>query len=209
MRGWWIVALAACADPPPKPTPREARLVVVRDQAAAQGVTNGALIGGIAVSESQVAHCWADARYACQGPASPSCGGGPIIAGSADGPCGDRQGGLGMFQLDAGTWDDTIARYGEASLTIEGNTAEAVRFVIAQVMRDVPAATTPDAAVAWINGVPLVAGDPLMERWAALLACRYNGCCAATATCAARGAAYRDHAIELTAELGAGFWAGR
>jgi hypothetical protein len=204
MRGWWIVALAACAEP--APSGREARLIVIRDQAAALGVTNGALIGGIAVSESQVAHCWADARYACQGPASPSCGGGPILAGSADGPCSDRQGGLGMFQLDAGTWDDTIARDGEASLTIEGNTAAAVRFVIAQVARDVPDAASP---AAWINGVPLVAGDPALDRWAALLACRYNGCCAATATCQARGAAYRDHALELTAELGARFWAGR
>ena len=34
--------------------------------------------------------------------------GGPIIAGGADGPCADMQGGLGMFQFDAGTYQQTV-----------------------------------------------------------------------------------------------------
>ena len=45
-----------------------------------------------------------------------------------------------------------------------------------------------------------------MGQWASLLACRYNGCCAATTTCAARAAGYRDNAIAAFTEMGAAFW---
>jgi len=203
-------AALACTSEPAAPAAakRRSRLAMIRDVAAAQGVHNGALIGGIAESETHLAHCWSEATYACMGPASPSCDGGPIIAGAADGPCSAMQGGLGMFQFDAGTWDDTLATYGATILTIEGNTAQAVSFVIDKVMLDVPEATTRSAAIAWINAVPVVAGDPTLAQWAQLLACRYNGCCAATALCGERANGYRDHALALVAEQGAAFWAG-
>src|SRR4249920_1385256 len=94
------------------------RYTLIRDTAAQMGVTNGALLAGIAISETNLAHCQSEATYACQGPASPSCGGGPIIAGSADGPCAAMQGGLGMFQFDAGTYADTVNTYGPDILTI-------------------------------------------------------------------------------------------
>src|SRR6478609_5725095 len=94
------------------------RYTLIRDTAAQMGVTNGALLAGIAISETGLAHCQSEATYACQGPASPSCNGGPIIAGAADGPCSAMQGGLGMFQFDAGTYTDTINTYGQSILTI-------------------------------------------------------------------------------------------
>jgi hypothetical protein len=198
-------AIAACTSAPGVSAAHRERLAVIRDTAAGMGITSAALIAGIAVSETQLAHCWSEATYACMGPDSPSCGG-PVIAGSADGPCAAMQGGLGLFQLDAGTWADTVARYGDAILTVEGNTAQAVSFVIDQVVRDIPGATGWLAAADWIDRVPLAAGDPGMAQWAQLLACRYNGCCAASALCAQRAAGYRDHALEVYRELGAAFW---
>jgi hypothetical protein len=201
--GLGLVACGGAADPV-SPAHRE-RLALIRDTAAQMGVHNAALIAGIAVSETQLAHCWSEATYACMGPDTAACGG-PIIAGSADGPCAAMQGGLGLFQLDAGTWADTLARYGDAILTVEGNTAQAVAFVIGAVMRDAPGATDWLAAASWLDGVPLVVDDPVMARWAQFAACRYNGCCAATALCGQRADAYRDHALDLVDALGAPFW---
>jgi hypothetical protein len=208
MRAGVLVPLGlfgACASDPGISSAHRERLAQIRDTAAEIGVHNAALIGGIAASETNLAHCWSEATYACRGPDSPSCGG-PIIAGSADGPCAAMQGGLGLFQLDAGTWTDTLTTYGDAILTIEGNTAQAVSFVIDKVMSDVAGAPDWIGASAWIDGVPLVADDPVMAQWAKLLACRYNGCCTASPLCAQRAAGYRDHAIELYRELGAAFW---
>lgn len=206
-------SLVACATPTEATyeveltaAERRDRAALIRDAAAELGVYNAALIGGIAVSETQLAHCQAEATYACPGPASPSCGGGPIIAGSADGPCADMQGGLGMFQLDAGTYAQTVGTYGEAILTVEGNTAQAVSFVIERLQQDLAGVDDWMAAAAYLNAVPLVAGDPTTEQWAAFLACRYNGCCAQSTLCTSRAAGYRDNAIALAAELGAAFW---
>ena len=187
-------------------TVKQERAALIRDSAAEMGLYNAALLGGIATSETNFAHCWEEAQFACMGPASSSCGGGPIIAGSADGPCSNEQGGLGMFQFDAGTYSQTVATYGDSVLTVEGNTAQAVAFVVDKVIRDVDGIEDWNAAVAWINAVPLVAGDAVTEEWAHLLACRYNGCCANTAGCNSRAAEYRDNAIELYDEFGAEFW---
>jgi hypothetical protein len=185
---------------------RHQRLQTIRDIAAQGGLYNGALLGGIAVSETQLAHCQSEATYACQGPASSSCGGGPIIAGSADGPCSEMQGGLGMFQFDAGTYAQTIAAYGPDVLTIEGNTALAVNFTVQKVITDIAGVTDWRSATAWMTQVPLVAGDPVMEQWSHLLACRYNGCCSTSTTCTTRANGYRDNAIDVYTEMGADFW---
>jgi len=185
---------------------RHQRLETIRDIAAQGGLYNGALLGGIAVSETQLAHCQSEATYACMGPASPSCGGGPVIAGSADGPCAAMQGGLGMFQFDAGTYAQTLAAYGDDVLTVEGNTALAVNFVVGKVILDIAGVGDWRAATAWMNQVPLVAGDPVTEQWSHLLACRYNGCCSTSATCTTRANGYRDNAIAVFTEMGADFW---
>ncbi|HEU0036671.1 MAG TPA: hypothetical protein VFQ53_38925 [Kofleriaceae bacterium] len=186
---------------------RQARAALIRDSAAEMGVHNAALLGGIAISETNLAHCWSEATYACKGPASPSCDGGPIIAGAADGPCSDEQGGLGMFQFDAGTYSQTISTYTDSILTVEGNTAQAVAFVVDKVILDIDGVNDWQAAVDWINSIPMRAGDPLADRWGRLMACRYNGCCSDSSLCTSRAAGYRDNAIDLYAELGAEFWA--
>jgi MYXO-CTERM domain-containing protein len=185
---------------------RNSNVVAIRDVAAGAGLTNGAVLGGIATSETGLAHCWSDATWSCQGPNSPSCGGGPVVAGSGDGACSLKQGGLGMFQFDAGTHSQTLAAYGSDVLTLEGNIAQAVEFVAAKVKQDVPGIATREQALAWINDVPMVKGDARTEKWASILACRYNGCCNSSATCTSRRAAYRDNAIKIYNEFGAAFW---
>ena len=215
--GWLALCLGcACATQAPPETEtieqgltaeeRRARLALIRDAAAEMGVHNAALLAGIAVSETQLAHCWSEATYACMGPASSSCGEAPVIAGSADGPCSAMQGGLGMFQFDAGTYADTLATYGDAILTIEGNTAQAVSFVIDRLPLEVEGTDDWMSAAAFMNGVPMQAGDSTLEAWAQFLACRYNGCCSDSALCASRAAGYRDNALAMYAEQGAAFW---
>lgn len=186
---------------------RMERAALIRDAAAEMGVHNAALLGGIAISETGFAHCWSEATYACKGPASSSCGGGPIIAGSADGPCADQQGGLGMFQFDAGTYAQTVSTYGPTILTVEGNTAQAVEFVIERMQQSIAGVDDWMGATGWINEVPMVAGDPLTEQWADFLACRYNGCCSGSSLCNSRAAGYRDNAIDIYNEMGPAFWA--
>lgn len=216
------VILVACQAPGADPDPevkssahplsaetRLARVTAIRDVAAGMGVLNGPLLAGIAESETNMAHCWSEATWACQGPNSPSCEGGPVIAGAADGPCSDRQGGLGMYQFDAGTYDQTLARDGEEILLLEGNIAKAVDFVLTRITEEIDGAAEWQAAIAWMNSIPMEAGTPLMEAWASMIVCRYNGCCSDSSLCIERRAKYRDNAIGIFQEYGADFWAAR
>jgi hypothetical protein len=208
-----VVALAAC-DPRSgavrqslSAAAKMERYTLIRDSAYQMGHYNAALLAGIAISETGLAHCYDEAPgFSCPGPASPSCSGAPVIAGGADGPCSAMQGGLGMFQFDAGTYTDTINTYGDQILTVEGNTAQAVWFVEDKVERDIAGATGWLSAMAWMNAVPLDAADPVMNQWAQLLACRYNGCCTQSTTCQTRANGYRDNAITAYNETGAAFW---
>jgi hypothetical protein len=210
-----LLVAAACAEPTLATDEqaisadvRHERYGLIRDSAAEMGLYNAALMAGIATSETALAHCQSEATYACEGPASPSCNGGPIIAGAADGPCSDMQGGLGMFQFDAGTYAQTLSTYGPSILTIEGNTAQAVSFVEERVEQSIMGIDDWLAAVGWMNAVPMSATDPKMQDWADFIVCRYNGCCTLTnATCQSRAAGYRDNAIKAFEEMGADFWA--
>ena len=48
-------------------TQRKARATLIRDTAAAAGMTNAALLAGIGEVETNFAHCWSEATWACQG----------------------------------------------------------------------------------------------------------------------------------------------
>ena len=102
------------------PAARRTRSEAIRDAAASRGMTTGVLLAGIAQVETGLSHCWSEATWACQGPNSPSCGGGPVIAGAADGPCSLQEGGLGMFQFDGGTFDLETRRAEPRSLSEKG-----------------------------------------------------------------------------------------
>src|SRR5689334_7366074 len=210
-----VIALAGCTvDTPDLGTTtadlttavRHDRFTLIRDSAAEMGLYNAALLAGIAITETNLAHCQSEATYACKGPASPSCGGGPIIAGAADGPCSVMQGGLGMFQFDSGTYAQTLSTYGDSILTIEGNTAQAVNFVVVRAQQDIAKAKDWLTSVGWMNDVVMKSGTPTMEEWASFIVCRYNGCCTTSATCTTRRTNYRDNALAAYNEMGAEFW---
>lgn len=180
----------------------------IRDQASARGITRGYLLAGIANDETNLAMCWADATWACQGPASPDCGGGPVIAGSADGPCSIREGGLGMFQFDAGTFDDTLRVYGPGILTVAGQTDAAIDYVTRMVRDSVYTtdAETLEKARAWINRF-----DPnnatLRDQWISTVVRYYNGCQPSWSCWGPRYSTYLDGFNRAIAEPGGlGFW---
>jgi uncharacterized protein (TIGR03382 family) len=116
------------------------------------------------------------------------------------------QGGLGMFQFDAGTYADTVSTYGDSILTIEGNTAQAVNFVVVREQMDIAEAKDWMTSVGWMNEIEMKAGTTTMEAWADFIVCRYNGCCTTSSTCTTRRANYRDNAIDAYNEMGADFW---
>lgn len=155
-----------------------AKYAQIREAARSQGIANtGYLFAAIAYSETGVAHCWSEATWACPGPNSPDCGGGPVIAGKYDGECWEEKGGLGMFQFDAGYFSDTLRKYGDEVLVMDGQLKHAVAFVVNMVKISVYTtdAETDAKALAWINRF-----DPdnatLRDQWIKTVTRYYNGC---------------------------------
>jgi hypothetical protein len=187
---------------------RRARAGQIRDAAFASGMSQGYLLAGIADAETNMSHCWSELTWACQGPASADCGGGPVVAGAGDGPCEDRQGGLGMFQFDAGTYDDTLAREGDRILSIAGNVEAAVDFVVSMLIRSVYVDGVDDAAQAieWINGVRV--SNERWDPWISTVTHYYNGCTPSASCWSERHAYYLETTRDVHDEMGADFWVG-
>lgn len=214
----WVLPaiLVACANEPVSPaelatstltaSQRRARAGQIRDAALAEGMTRGWLLAGIADAETSMSQCLSELTWACAGPNSADCGGGPVVAGAGDGPCSLRQGGLGMFQFDAGTFEETLAREGRRVLTVAGNTAAAVDFVVGMVIRSVYISGVDDraAAIAWMNGVRI--GNGRWDPWIRTVTHYYNGCLPSYSCFSERYARYRDHTRNIYAEMGASFW---
>ena len=185
---------------------RRVRAGQIRDAAFAHGMTQGYLLAGIADAETNMSHCWSELTWAGQGPAAPDGGGGPVVAGAGDGPCAMQQGGLGMFQFDAGSYDDTLRREGDRILTIDGNVAAAVDFVVAMLVRSVYIDGVDDAAqaIAWSNGVR--PGNERWDPWIRTVTHYYNGCTPTSSCWDSRYAYYRDTTQAVFDEMGAAFW---
>ena len=186
---------------------RRARAGQIRDAAAARGLEQGWLLAGIADAETGMSHCWSELTWACMGPVSADCGGGPVVAGAGDGPCSLMQGGLGMFQFDAGTYDQTLAREGVRVLSIAGNTEAAVDFVIAMVIRStyVPGVDNAAQALDWMNGVRV--DNDRFRPWIQTVTHYYNGCTpTGCSVYDSRYASYERHARDTYNEMGADFW---
>ena len=220
-----LFALPACvvgSNDPPQPETgdvssielaaplRKQRYTIIRDAARANGLGNAYLLAGIANTETNLAMCWSEATWACQGPPSSDCGGGPIIAGSADGPCSAQQGGLGMFQFDAGTYAQTIGKYGQDVLTIAGQTTDAIDYVtwMVKVSAYTTDAETDAKARAWIDRF-----DPsnaaLRDQWIKTVLRYYNGCQPGWSCWSPRYQTYAEGYQRAIDEVGGlGFWAG-
>ncbi|MEM9067766.1 MAG: MopE-related protein [Myxococcota bacterium] len=188
------------------PAERRARAAQIRDAAAANGITQGWLLAGIADAETQMSHCWSELTWACMGPNSPDCGGGPVVAGAGDGPCALREGGLGMFQFDAGTFEDTLEREGDRILSIDGNVAAAVDFTVAMVIRSVyvDGVETDAQAIEWMNGVRV--GNGRWDAWVRTVTHYYNGCRPSFSCFDSRYEHYRSNTAGVFAEMGEDFW---
>jgi hypothetical protein len=188
---------------------KQVRYTAIRNAAAARGFRNGYLLAGIANDETNLAQCWSEATWACQGPSSPDCGGGPVIAGAADGPCSAQQGGLGMFQFDAGTYGQTLAKYGNGILTVDGQIGSAIDYAVwmVKISAYTTNAETDAKARAWLDNF-----DPnnqaLRDQWISTVVRYYNGCQPGWSCWNARyqtySQGYRD-AIDQPGGLG--FWA--
>ena len=185
------------------PAVRMERAVRIRDTAAQAGMYNAVLLAGIGQVETGFAHCWSEATWACQGPATSSCDGGPVIAGRYDGPCSLEEGGLGMFQFDSGTFTQTINTYGADIVTMEGNVTAVVPFLVTRAIQSIDGVNSEQEALDWMNSIPIVAGDPLFEEWIYFVSWRYNGC----KGCSAQMGKYRDGTLLLQDEMGPDFWA--
>jgi MYXO-CTERM domain-containing protein len=129
-----------------------------------------------------------------------------VIAGTGDGKCSKKRGGLGMFQFDGGTHSDTLRRDGNEILELEGNISHAVDFTGKLVDLGQRSVSSTEGGIEWMNDVRLVKGDAKLEAWASTMACRYNGCCKNTKRCRARRAKYRDNALHYYDKYGADFW---
>ncbi len=191
------------------PAERKTRAAQIRAAAEARGLHNGLLLAGIADIETGMSHCHSELTWACEGPNSADCGGGPVVAGAGDGPCYLQQGGLGMFQFDAGTFDQTLAREGNRILSIAGNTEAAVDFVIAMVKRSVYLqADTDQEAMDWMNRVR--PWNELWHPWVQTVTHYYNGC--TPSGCSVYNERYANYSrggTGLLAEMGVDFWYGR
>ena len=223
-----LVALSGCADPdapPHGPSPlaagdlrvvetdlsaaeRTARYVQIRDAAAGRGIDHTAfLLGGIAHAETNLAHCWSEATWACQGPNSADCGGGPVIAGAADGPCSSQQGGLGMFQFDAGTYTDTLNTYSSDVLTVAGNVSHALDFVVNMVRRSTYTtnAATNEQALQWVINFD-INNATLRDQWIKTVTRYYNGCQPTSSCWNQRYSHYNSSLQTVIDETGLPFW---
>jgi hypothetical protein len=186
---------------------RRARSEAVKAAAAEVGLTNALLLAGIADVETNLAHCWSEATWACQGPASADCGGGAIIAGSADGACWQRLGGLSMFQFDGGNHDQTLAREGTRILSIRGSTHAAIDFAVNMILRSdfISGITTREQAISHMNNVRV--GGTTWHSWIQTVTAYYNGCYPGRCSVyAERYARYDNGTRNLLNEMGNDFW---
>jgi hypothetical protein len=187
---------------------RRVRAGLIRDAADEVGLYNGLIIAGVANAETGMSQCWSELTWACEGPYSADCNG-PVVAGAGDGPCELEQGGLGMFQFDAGTYAQTLEREGDRVLLIDGNVQAGIDFIIGMVKRSmyIPDVATDEEAIAWLNAVR--PWNALWTPWIQTVVRYYNGCI--PGVCGAYEARYENYgtkSITLLIELGAAFWYG-
>jgi hypothetical protein len=172
------------------------------------GITNTLVFAGVANHETGLAQCWSEATWACQGPASSSCGGGPVIAGSGDGACSLQQGGLGMYQFDSGTYSQTLSQYGNGILTTTGNARAGVDYIMDRVLMKgcggIPSFATRMDAIDWVNTAK--PGTANYNAFIDGITQCYNGCLPSMSCYSTRKAQYDADTRALLTAFGSGYW---
>ncbi|HSP79524.1 MAG TPA: hypothetical protein VLQ93_13395, partial [Myxococcaceae bacterium] len=182
---------------------KRARCDTIKNHASLRGLTNPVLVAGVANHETGLVQCWSENTIHCQGPASSDCGGGPVLAGSGDGPCSHQQGGLGMFQFDSGTYSQTLASYGSDILTVTGNSRQGVDTVIykARVCRQF---ANDEDTIAWMNTA--TPGTQAYEDFLTAMASCYNGCTPSLSCHTQRRLDYDAGIKNLLSDFGNDYW---
>jgi hypothetical protein len=190
-------------------TQQRSRCDAVKTNTAPKGITNALVYAGVSYQETGLAHCWSEATWACQGPYSSDCGG-PVIAGSGDGACSLQQGGLGMYQLDSGTYSQTLAQHGNGILNVAGNIDKGTNFIVYKVRYcpNTPNFTSDAEVISWINTA--TPGTANYETFMAAMAWCYNGCAPGSTGCNHESIkqAYKNSTSYLLNTFGSSYWYG-
>ncbi|HWB78275.1 MAG TPA: hypothetical protein VG755_25090 [Nannocystaceae bacterium] len=186
----------------------EERCDQIKETAAERGITNPLIIAGVANHETHLVQCLSEWPIHCAGPWSDDCGG-AVLAGSGDGPCWQRQGGLGMFQFDAGNYDQTLAQYGQAVLDVAGNIDAGISVIIHKVrvcQHTKAIATSDQAAIDFLNRAK--PGTQDYELYISSMASCYNGCQPGFTSCSHQGMRnnYKAGVQNLVDALGDDYW---
>ncbi len=188
-------------------------------------INNPVIFAGIANAETQMSHCYAEYDLGgCPSQfTSADCGGGVILAGGADGPCPNHQGGLGMFQFDQGSETQTYNYWlsggywpigNPASrnvVTLDGNIQASIDFVLYKAWNSnqTPYFASYQVMYDWINSIRPVSGDSDFEIWLNFLAHNYNGWDVGTSGWYTAKEKYRNNTISIYNDLGGwDFWYG-
>ncbi|MFO0739994.1 MAG: hypothetical protein U0270_29115 [Labilithrix sp.] len=179
----------------------------IKARAKLRGLTNPLLFAGIAQHETNLAHCVADyyvqkCMQSAGIPSSASCHGGSVVIGNADATCDD--GGMGLFQLDAGTQADTVAKYGADVVELDGNIDHGIEHVLGDVIACGLGADVAAAAI-WLNAA--VHGTADYDRFFTCVARQYNGCKSENGCDEAKRAGqYRSATESIAREFGLTYW---
>ena len=177
----------------------------IKTVAGKRGITNQVLFAGVPNHESGLVQCWKDATLACQGPHSSYCGG-PVIAGSGDGPCSQKQGGLGMYQLDAGTYSQTLASYGSDIVELDAQIDSGVDIIISKVWHcpNTPHYDNEAAVISWLNEAK--PGTAKYETFLSAMAYCYNGTPPGSSHFETMRSNYRAGVSKLVDAFGDAYW---
>lgn len=156
-----------------------------------------------------LAHAPPNIGGTCQGPWSSECGG-PVVAGAFDGSCSAQEGGLGMYQLDSGTYSQTLATYGSQVLTVSGNASAGINVIIEKIRScpNTPSFGTTADVISWINSA--TPGTANYDTFMAAMAWCYNGCPPGVAWCdhSAVKSSYTNATQTLLNTFGWSYWYG-
>ncbi len=179
----------------------------IKTVAGNHGITNPLIVSGVPNTETGLVQCWKDAQWACQGPYSNYCGG-PVIPGSADGPCAQQQGGLAMYQFDAGTYAQTLAAYGGAIVELDGAIDQGINTIVQKVWScsASPHFNSQGEVIAWMNAAK--PGTASYETFLSVMAQCYNGCQPGWSCYEPMRASYRAGAQTLLDAFGTDCWFG-